>query len=85
NYPNPFNPATTIAFGLDEPSDVTLAIYDAAGRLVRMLVDRHYEAGRFEEPWDGTVAGGLAAASGVYFYRLEAESFRHTKKMVLLK
>jgi len=85
NHPNPFNPSTTIAFGLDEPADVSLVIYDAAGRLVRTLVDRRYEAGRFEEVWDGRDVSGTAVASGVYFYRLEAGPFSRTRKMVLLK
>jgi hypothetical protein len=85
NHPNPFNPATTISFGLHEPAHATLKIYDAAGRLVRVIIDGHRAANRYEVTWNGRDAAGNAAASGVYFYKLEAGSFRETKKMVLLK
>ena len=83
--PNPFNPATTIRFELASPGPVTLAVYDVGGRLVRLLVDHDMEAGRHEAVWDGRAAGGAAAASGVYFYRLETPAFSGTRKMVLLR
>jgi hypothetical protein len=85
NFPNPFNPATRIAFGLEKPGRVSLRIYDAVGRLIRVLVDEHREAGRYEEIWDGTHSSGRSAASGIYFYRLNAGSFTATRKMILLK
>jgi hypothetical protein len=83
NFPNPFNPATKIEFGLKEPANVSLRIYDAAGRLVRVLVERSMPAGRYAKVWDGRNAAGRAVASGIYFYRLEAGAFSETKKMVL--
>jgi hypothetical protein len=85
NYPNPFNPVTTIAFGLREPEHVSLRVYDAAGRLVRVLIDGRREAGVYQETWDGRGETGIAAASGIYFYHLVAGDFVQTKKMVFLK
>jgi hypothetical protein len=85
NYPNPFNPATRIAFGLSAPAHVSLRIYDAAGRLVRALVNDERRAGRFEETWDGRDSNGRSVASGIYFYRLNAGAFESTKKMILLR
>jgi hypothetical protein len=85
NYPNPFNPVTTISFGLAAPAHISLRIYDAAGRLVRMLVDGHRGANRYEIQWDGRDDAGRPAGSGVFFYELHAGAFRETRKMVLLK
>jgi flagellar hook assembly protein FlgD len=85
NFPNPFNPSTTIEFGLKEGGHVSLRIYDAAGRLVRSLIDESRPAGRYSVDWDGKDRIGGRAASGVYFYRLMAGSFLETRKMVLLR
>ena len=86
NVPNPFNPATTIAY--DVPlggSNVSIRIYDAAGRLVRALVDAQQSTGSHEVTWDGRDAFGTSVASGVYFYRMTAGSFVESRRMVLLK
>ena len=85
NYPNPFNPVTRVIFGLDAPAQVSLRIYDGAGRLVRVLVEAERPAGTYEMMWDGRDNSGLAVASGVYFYRLTAGSFTETRKMVLMR
>ncbi len=85
NHPNPFNPATTISFGISEPASVTLKIYEAAGRLVRILLNENRTAGRYEVTWDGRDTAGRQAASGIYFYTLNAGDFRETRKMVLLR
>ena len=85
NFPNPFNPSTRIGFGLKAPADVSLRIYDAAGRVVRVLVEGNRPAGTYAELWDGKDNGGRAVASGIYFYRLDAGMFTQTRKMVLLK
>jgi hypothetical protein len=85
NYPNPFNPATTLSFGLSEPGKVSLRIYDAAGRLVRVLVNEDRPAGRYDETWDGADDAGRDVASGIYFYSLKAGDFKDTRKMVLLR
>jgi len=85
NRPNPFNPATTIAYDLAEPVDVRLVLYDVRGRQVREMVRATQAAGRYAVSWDGRGDGGEYVASGVYFYRLAAGSFVQTRKMVLLK
>jgi hypothetical protein len=85
NHPNPFNPTTTIRFGLKERAAVTVRIYNASGQLVRELVNTELGAGHYERVWDGTSRHGEPVASGVYFYRLTTPSFVETRKMVLLK
>jgi hypothetical protein len=85
NVPNPFNPSTTVRFGLPVPSEVSLRIYDTAGRLVRSLVEGHHEAGHHEAFWNGLDGAGRPVASGVYFYRLATSAFTEEKKMVLLR
>ncbi|MCX5752850.1 MAG: M1 family aminopeptidase [Candidatus Krumholzibacteria bacterium] len=85
NYPNPFNPATLIRFSLSEPSTVSLRIYDATGRLVRVLVEGPLSAGAHERAWDGADSRGAPASSGVYLYRLDAGSFSRTRKMILIR
>jgi len=85
NYPNPFNPATTIRFSLSEPAAVSLRIYDAAGRLVRVLAEAPLSAGSHARDWDGTDSRGAAVSSGVYLYRLDAGSFSRTRKMILIR
>jgi len=92
NFPNPFNPSTTIRFALPKKSLVSLAIFNVHGGLVRELVTQKvYDPAWGELVWDGTNAAGLPVASGAYFYRLTAESldynkrFSQTKKLMLLK
>jgi len=83
--PNPFNPVTTIAFGLPETADATVRIFDVTGRLVRTLHDGVREAGMHRVVWDGTSESGDDVASGVYYCRLEALGESHSTSMVLLK
>ena len=85
NFPNPFNPVTRIEFGVASRVNVTLRIYDAAGRLVRTLVDETTPPGKYAKTWDGSTSAGAAAASGIYFYRLDAGAYTETRKMVLLR
>jgi hypothetical protein len=84
-FPNPFNPATRIAFEIGGNAAVELAIYDASGRRVATLVHTDLEPGRYEATWNGRTAGGREATSGVYFCRLEAGGAVETKKMVLVR
>ena len=86
NFPNPFNPTTTIYYGLLEPSEVELVVYNVLGEKIRTLVFGPHEAGEFSVVWDGKDLNGQSVASGIYLYRLTingAESI--TKKMVLMK
>lgn len=85
NFPNPFNPQTTIAFSIKDGASVGLTIYDVAGRRVRELVDEHRAPGAYRIVWDGRSDSGSQVASGVYFYKLVAGSFTDTKKMTILK
>lgn len=85
NFPNPFNPKTTIRFALANGGDVNLAVYDITGRVVTTLVDGPRDAGQYEIIWDGTNNNGDRAASGVYFYKLIADGKVFTDKMVMLK
>lgn len=85
NYPNPFNPNTTIRFSIDREALVVLSIYDISGRLVRTLVNRKLAAGGYAEAWDGRDTQANDAASGIYFYRLEAGTKTLQRKAVLLR
>ena len=90
NYPNPFNPETWIPYQLSEPADVTISIYAADGRLVRLLSLGHQGAGIYESRsragyWDGRNALGEPVASGVYFYTFTAGEFTATRKMLIRK
>ncbi len=86
NSPNPFNPSTTIAFEIPAPARVTMRVYDASGRVVRALIEsEHRDAGGHAVSWDGRDDAGRSAASGVYFYRIEAGGQTLSQRMVLLK
>ncbi|MFC1556442.1 fibronectin type III domain-containing protein [candidate division KSB1 bacterium] len=85
NYPNPFNPETTIKFELPKQDRVRLIIYNVLGQQVKALLDTEKEAGFHDITWDGTDDFGRLAASGVYFYRIASGSFVQTKKMLLIK
>jgi hypothetical protein len=84
--PNPFNPQTSIAYAVPaEGGRVTLQVFDLQGRLVKTLVNGHRDAGEHVAVWTGRNEDGRRAASGTYFYRLEAPGFTRTEKMVLVK
>jgi hypothetical protein len=80
NFPNPFNPATTIQFDIPEASFVTLKLYNILGQEVAMLVNEKKDAGKYQVIFDGS-----KLSSGVYFYRLTASDFIKTKKLLLMK
>ncbi|MFC1887186.1 T9SS type A sorting domain-containing protein [Candidatus Cloacimonadota bacterium] len=85
NYPNPFNPTTTISYSLKNSSKVSLEIYNVRGQLVRILVDDVMEAGPQQSEWNGKDDANNKVSSGVYFYKLNAGDYSSTKKMILLK
>ncbi|HEX2896627.1 MAG TPA: T9SS type A sorting domain-containing protein, partial [candidate division Zixibacteria bacterium] len=80
NYPNPFNPSTTISYSLAEPTNVSIVIYNSLGQSVTTLLNEFQQAGEHSVVFD---AGELA--SGVYYYRLLTDTFVETRKLVLLK
>ena len=85
NFPNPFNPNTTIRYELTRPGDAVVEVFDAAGRLVRRLTEENVPAGVHEMVWDGRDDERRPVASGAYYYRLETDDHSATRKMVLLK
>jgi hypothetical protein len=87
NYPNPFNPETTIKYQLPEAGQVRLEVYNMLGQVVKTLVDNQFQnAGRYTLQWDATNNSGQPLSSGVYFYRILAGGeFQSHKKMLLLK
>ena len=85
NFPNPFNPKTTLSFNMSEAGDVQLGIFDVQGRLVRLLMDQHVAAGPHAIEWDGNNAQGEKMSSGVYFSKLMTKDDVQTRKMVLIK
>jgi Secretion system C-terminal sorting domain/Thrombospondin type 3 repeat len=84
NYPNPFNPTTTISYDLAQTANVTIDIFNVLGQRVVTLVDEQQETGRHQVIWD-VDANGQTVASGIYYYRIQAGEFIQTKKMVLVK
>ncbi|MFZ1288600.1 MAG: T9SS type A sorting domain-containing protein, partial [Melioribacteraceae bacterium] len=89
NYPNPFNPNTTITFSIKNNADVKLVVYDAIGRLVKILIDQKLSSGEHKIDWNGKNYLGISSGSGVYFYKftinLNKTNYSETKKMILEK
>ena len=85
NFPNPFNPSTTIRYELPKQTKVTLKIYNLLGQEVKTLVNTTQQAGFHTIKWTGRNGAGYAVSSGLYFYRLVAGEFSKAKKMLLLK
>ena len=85
NFPNPFNPATTIRYSLPKQALASITIYNILGQKVRTVVNEVKNAGTYEVEWNGRSDGGISVASGMYFYRLTTESVSITKKMLMLK
>ncbi|MCK4511663.1 T9SS type A sorting domain-containing protein, partial [bacterium] len=83
--PNPFNPVTKIAYSVKEAGPVKIEVYNIAGRVVRTLLDTEVEAGAGHVTWDGANNSGEKCASGVYFYRIAAQGFTRSHKMIMLK
>ncbi len=85
NYPNPFNPITTISFSLVEAGNVSINIYNMRGQLVKTLVNAELENAYHEVSWNGKDNNGKNTASGVYFYTMRTQNYNSTKKMILMK
>lgn len=85
NYPNPFNPETTISFSTQKDNVVTLDIYNVKGQRVKTLLNEHKVAGQHSVVWNGTDNNDKPVSSGVYFYRMRNGEFSSTKKMILMK
>ena len=86
NFPNPFNPDTTIGYELAESADVTLQIYNVVGQVVRTLMAAESQSvGRYQVRWDGMDDRGMPVSSGIYFYQISAGKFQDVRKLMLLK
>ena len=86
NFPNPFNPETTISYELAESADVTLQIYNVVGQVVRTLIAAEsHSVGRYQVRWDGMDDRGMPVSSGIYFYQISAGKFQDVRKLMLLK
>ena len=85
NFPNPFNPTTTIKYGLPREASVTITITNILGEEVRSLVSTHQTAGYHSVLWNGKDNQNQSVSAGVYLYQIDAGEFVQTKKMVLLK
>ena len=86
NYPNPFNPTTTISFSVAQTSSfVNLEVFNIKGQKVKTLVDKILPAGNHTIVWNGEDENGKPVSSGVYFYKMKAGAYNSTKKMILLK
>jgi peroxiredoxin len=85
NYPNPFNPSTTIKFSVDQTQKVKLQIYNITGQLINTLVEGTFGAGSFEAEWNGRDSFNRTVGSGVYFARLQGENLTKVHRLVLLK
>jgi hypothetical protein len=85
NYPNPFNPSTTISFEIPASGSVQLRVYDVQGKLVATLLDQRLDAGIYRQAWNGTNDSGAMVGTGVYFYQITTDRFSDTRKMIFVK
>ena len=85
NFPNPFNPETTIQFDITEKNIVTLQVFNLMGQLIRTLVSETKNPGFYSIKWDGRNDNGAYVSSGVYIYRIKAGNFLTQKKMIYMR
>ena len=85
NYPNPFNPETTISYSVKEPGKVRLEVYNIKGQLVKTLVDEEQTTGRYKLVFNAKDDRGRSIASGVYMLRMVAPGYLKTTKMILMQ
>ncbi|HOA28665.1 MAG TPA: C25 family cysteine peptidase [Candidatus Cloacimonadota bacterium] len=85
NYPNPFNPSTSIRFSLKDAGKVRIQIYNLKGQLVKNLINSDLQSGNHQIVWDGRDDRGNGVSSGIYFYRMESGDYTRTNKMMLMK
>ena len=85
NFPNPFNPNTTIKYAIPNAAHVELTIINLSGQVVRTLVNDDLRANFYSVVWDGRNNRGEEVASGMYFYRIQADKFSAIKKLMLIK
>jgi len=85
NYPNPFNPETTIEYSIKEDSRILIEIYNIKGQKVKTLINEFREAGYYSVIWNGKDNSNKQVASGLYFYRMKTANYNKMRKILLLK
>jgi len=86
NYPNPFNPETTIAFSVAKRSNVSITVYNSLGQIIRTLLKKDLSAGNHKISWNGTDDSGRQVSSSVYYYQMISDAgFKQTRKLLLIK
>jgi hypothetical protein len=85
NYPNPFNPVTSIRFSTKEAGRVNIVIYNSKGQVVRTLLNEDKKSGNHTVIWNGTDDAGKAVSSGMYLYKMQTKNYTQTRKMLLMK
>ena len=86
NYPNPFNPSTTIGYSIAQPGNVDIVVYDMMGREINNLVSSYHDnAKSYSVVWNGLTNDGVEASAGVYIYKMTSGDFVQTNKMLLVK
>ncbi|MCL1826954.1 MAG: T9SS type A sorting domain-containing protein [Candidatus Cloacimonetes bacterium] len=85
NYPNPFNPETTISYSVNDPSVVKIEIYNIKGQKVKTLVNELKQRGMHSVVWNGNDEDNRSVSSGIYFYKLHSGHITDVQKMVLMK
>lgn len=85
NYPNPFNPSTTIRFALQQKTPVSISIYNQKGQRVRELINTELPAGEHKIVWNGKDDNGNSTSSGIYYYKMNAGKYSSTRKMIMMK
>ena len=85
NYPNPFNPNTEIGYSIPEDTLFTVIIYNVQGISIQSLVNQNQSAGLHQTNWNGKDEKGISMPAGMYFYTIQTDKFKDTKKMILLK
>jgi hypothetical protein len=85
NYPNPFNPGTTLQFHLSKAGHLNITVYDVSGRKIKAIIDGYFPAGEFRMSWAGENSRGERVASGTYFARMTMGDFTAVRKIVLIR
>jgi len=85
NYPNPFNPNTKIDFAVPSIADVNISVFNILGQKIATLADKEFAAGYYSVDWDATADDGSDVASGIYFYKISADDYQATKKLMLIR
>jgi len=85
NFPNPFNPETTIRYSVKDNTQVNIDVYNLKGQLVKRLVNEDKAPGEHTVVWNGTDNNNRQVSSGVYFFKMKAGKYSSSKKMILMK